>query len=301
VTGRIGPSGVEGTASGDIRRTSGDDGRSADRLDGRTVRIAAVGDLHFGEERDAVAALVRRAEEEADVLVLAGDLTTHGQPAQAAVLGDVLGGVSMPVVAVLGNHDYEGGRPAEVRRLLCERGVHVLDGETFEVDGVGFAGVKGFAGGFGRGALASFGEPLIKSFVQEAVDEAMKLENALRTLATPVRVALLHYAPIVGTLDGEPEIIFPFLGSSRLLPPIDTIGADVVFHGHAHTGRLEAHTPAGVPVYNVALPVLAGLDPPRPFHVWDARVPDQSPPAPSRPDANSAAARSTSGSSRTSE
>lgn len=235
------------------------------------VRVAAVGDLHYnGDDRELLEVVAREAEEEGDVLALLGDLTTHGTPEQMEAVAEVFGSLSIPVVTVLGNHDLEADRADEVTDVLCESGVTVLDGTSVEIEGVGFAGVKGFAGGFGRGALGAFGEPLIKAFVQEAVDEAMKLENALRTLGTPIKVALLHYAPIAETLAGEPEVIFPFLGSSRLLPPIESIGADVVFHGHAHTGTLEGRTPGGIPVYNVAYPVLQGREGQRIF-VWTAR------------------------------
>lgn len=239
---------------------------------GEGVRVAAVGDLHFnGEDAELMKRIAREAEEEADVLVLLGDLTTHGTLEQAAGVAEVFGELSVPVVSVLGNHDYEDGRPDEVKALLCEGGMVVLDGDSVEIEGVGFAGVKGFAGGFGRGALGAFGEPLIKAFVQEAVDEAMKLENALRMLGTPIKVALVHYAPIVDTLAGEPEIIYPFLGCSRLLPPIETIGADVVFHGHAHTGTHEGRTPTGIPVFNVAYPVLNACEG-RTVFIWTARA-----------------------------
>jgi Icc-related predicted phosphoesterase len=159
-------------------------------------------------------------------------------------------------VTVLGNHDYENGEADRIKQVLGEHHVGVLDGDGTVIEGVGFAGVKGFAGGFGRGSLGAFGEPILKAFVQEAVDEALKLENALRTVHAPVKVVLLHYSPIADTLIGEPESIFPFLGSSRLLPPIEEMEAAVVFHGHAHTGVLEGRTPAGVPVFNVAHPVL---------------------------------------------
>jgi Icc-related predicted phosphoesterase len=225
---------------------------------GRELRIGAVGDIHFdGEDPTLLNEVVKAAEREADVLVLCGDLTTHGRVAQVEGVARMLGSLPIPVVCVLGNHDFEGGEVPEMKELLARHHVRVLDGDGIVIEGVGFAGVKGFAGGFGRGSLGAFGEPIMKAFVQEAVDEALKLENALRGLNAPVKVVLLHYSPIAETLVGEPEMIFPFLGSSRLLPPIDAMGAHVVFHGHAHTGVLEGATPAGVPVYNVAYPVLA--------------------------------------------
>jgi Icc-related predicted phosphoesterase len=177
------------------------------------------------------------------------------------------------MVGVLGNHDYELGDPIATTQLLTDAGVRILDGDHVVIEGVGFAGTKGFAGGFGRGALAPFGEPLIKDFVQHAIDEALKLENALRSLTTPVKVALLHYAPCVETVLGEPEIIYPFLGSSRLMQPIEALGVDVVFHGHAHHGTREAVTPAGVTVCNVALPLLREAG--EWVRIWEVDMPDR--------------------------
>lgn len=241
---------------------------------GREIRIAAVGDLHYDERsgtsfRDMFAKVNRRA----DILVICGDMTTHGKPEQMTSFVGELAGVEIPIVAVLGNHDYEAGMAEELTEILKERGVHVLDGDYVEIEGVGFAGTKGFCGGFGRGALAPFGELLIKEFVQAALDEAMKLENALRSLHADAKVVVLHYAPITDTIMGEPEIIWPFLGSSRLLGPIETIGADVVFHGHAHQGTFQATTPAGIPVYNVAAPILDGRG--EKFFVWTVNVTDR--------------------------
>jgi Icc-related predicted phosphoesterase len=241
----------------------------------RTVRIAAVGDLHLdgrspGRFREAFA----RVNREADVLAVCGDITTHGEPDQARAFVDELEGVEIPVVAVLGNHDHEHEAADEVADVLCGRGVHVLDGDPVVVDGVGFAGVKGFGGGFGRGALGPFGEPIYKAFVQAAIDEALKLETALRKLDAETRVVLLHYAPIAETLHGEPEVIWPFLGSSRLLPPIETYRPDVVFHGHAHIGSPEGSTPSGIPVYNVAHSLLMQRYR-RPFRIWEAAAPER--------------------------
>jgi Icc-related predicted phosphoesterase len=242
--------------------------------DDRDLRIAAIGDIHFdGSRTSEFRELFTDVHRNADVLALCGDLTTHGRPEQVRSLADELAGVEVPIVAVLGNHDYESGEEEECTRILCDVGVHVLDGTNVVIEGIGFAGTKGFAGGFGRGALGPFGEELIKQFVAAAVDEALKLESALQKLHTDTRVVLLHYAPILDTLVGEPEIIYPFLGSSRLLPPIDTMGAAAVFHGHAHQGTLEATTPAGIPVYNVAMPLLhaAGMN----FRVFTVPAPDR--------------------------
>jgi Icc-related predicted phosphoesterase len=241
----------------------------------RDLRIAAVGDIHFdGLSRGSLAPLFADICRAADVLVLCGDLTTHGEPDQVRGLLAEMEGVTIPVVTVLGNHDYEGGAEEEISDLLRDRDVRVLDGSNCVIEGIGFAGVKGFGGGFNRGMLGPFGEKLYKEFVQAAIDEALKLETALRTLDAETRVALLHYAPIPETLAGEPEVIFPFLGSSRLLPPIETYRASVVFHGHAHIGALEATTPSGIPVFNVAHSLLRKQTD-RGFRIWTASAPER--------------------------
>jgi Icc-related predicted phosphoesterase len=242
--------------------------------DGRKFRIAALGDVHFdGTKPGCLVEVMSAANREADALVLCGDLTTHGRAEQMRGFVDELAGVEIPIIAVLGNHDYEAGEVDACAAVLRARGVHLLDGEGVVVEGIGFAGTKGFCGGFGRGALAPFGEPEIKQFVQVALDEAIKLENALRALPVEHRVVVLHYAPILETVIGEPEVIYPFLGSSRLLQPIETIGASVIFHGHAHHGSLEATTPAGIPVYNVAQPLLTEAG--QQFVLWSAGAPDR--------------------------
>src|SRR5262245_25833152 len=179
------------------------------------------------------------------------------------------GSTRIPIIAVLGNHDYDAGQAAAVRSLLTNAGVHVLDGEPCEVAGVGVAGVKGFCGGFGDRALQPWGEDIIKRFVHEAVDEALKLESALAKLRTERRVAVLHYSPIRDTVEGEPAEIFPFLGSSRLEEPLLRYPVTVAFHGHAHHGRLEGRTRDRAPVYNVCLPLLQRESPDRPFRVVD--------------------------------
>lgn len=221
------------------------------------VRFAAVGDLHCTEAcAGTLRPLFARAAAAADVLLLCGDLTDYGTPNEAKVLADELSVVSMPVVAVLGNHDFESGVPGEVRSILRGAGVQLLDGEATEVLGVGIAGAKGFAGGFGRAALGAWGEPAIKAFVHEALQEALKLEAALAKLRTPRRIAMLHYSPIVDTVRGEPPEIFAFLGSARLEEPLLRHRVDFVVHGHAHRGSPEGRTVNGVPVYNVARPLL---------------------------------------------
>lgn len=221
------------------------------------MRIAAVGDLHCTRtSQGRIAPLVAHLAERADVLLLAGDLTDYGLPEEAHVLVRELSATKTPTVAVLGNHDFESAKQSEVKRILEEGGITVLDGDSCEIDGVGFAGVKGFAGGFGERALGPWGEDAVKRFVQEAVDEALKLEAALARLRTEIRIALLHYAPIEDTVRGEPPPIFPFLGCSRLAEPIDRYHVRAVFHGHAHQGTPEGRTKAGAAVYNVSLPLL---------------------------------------------
>jgi Icc-related predicted phosphoesterase len=231
-----------------------------------SVRIAAVGDIHLGGKgsEPPLQTLLSQVGEQADILALCGDLTDRGDPEEARLMAKALATVSVPIVAVLGNHDYECGKVSEVSKILCDGGVRVLDGDATEVLGIGFAGVKGFAGGFGRGALGPWGEPLIKHFVREALDEALKLETALSRLRTERRVALLHYSPIAATVQGEPPEIYPYLGSSRLEEPLTRYPVDVVFHGHAHHGAVEGRTRGDVPVYNVSMMLLQRTYPTRP-------------------------------------
>jgi Icc-related predicted phosphoesterase len=225
--------------------------------DGGTVRVAAIGDIHVsptakGHWRD----LFGEISSVADVLCLCGDLTNLGTAQEAEALVAELRSCSIPMLAVLGNHDHQCGTPQDVEKVLCDAGVKLLENEVHEIKGVGFAGVKGFAGGFDGKMLDAFGESPIKAFVQEAVDQSMRLEHALKTLDTDHIVVVLHYAPIAETVAGEPEQIFPFLGSSRLAETIDrfdTIRA--VFHGHAHHGTYEGRTRRGIPVFNVAAQV----------------------------------------------
>ncbi len=241
-----------------------------------TVRIAALGDIHYTRTPDpSMRELLARAGRECDVVLLCGDLTDHGLAEEARVLArDLHSAVTVPVIAVLGNHDFEGDQQAEITRVLCDSGVHMLDGDATEVKGVGFAGVKGFCGGFGRAALGPWGERIIKDFVREAVDEALKLESALARLRGKPRVAVLHYSPIQETVEGEPVEIFTFLGSSRLEEPLSRYPVQAVFHGHAHRGRPEGKTALGVPVYNVSLPLLKVSYPDRPaFRVFEVEVP----------------------------
>jgi Icc-related predicted phosphoesterase len=194
------------------------------------------------------------------VLLLAGDLTRRGEVTEARVLADELRGLSVPVVAVLGNHDFHLDADREVRAVLEDSGVCVLEGEsvTLEIDGqqVGIAGVKGFGGGFAGASATEFGEPEMKAFVAATRRSAESLERALTRLRGMARVALLHYSPVEGTLVGERGGVWPFLGSYLLAEAVDRAGADLVVHGHAHAGSTRAVTPAGIPVYNVAQAVI---------------------------------------------
>lgn len=218
------------------------------------LRVAAIGDLHVVEtDEHRYRELFAELSEAADVVALCGDLTNFGKTKEAEALASDLQACAKPIVGVLGNHDYECGQPDEIVRILTEAGMTVLDEQATMIDGVGFAGVKGFIGGFGRGELGAFGEAAIKTFVDESINEARKLENQLRTLRTDRAVAILHYSPIAETVIGEPEPIFPFLGSSRLANAVDRFeNVKAVVHGHAHRGRFKGATPRGVPVYNCA-------------------------------------------------
>jgi Icc-related predicted phosphoesterase len=231
------------------------------------VRIGAIGDLHYSRNAAAgsLQPLFSQINESADILVLCGDLTDYGLPEEARALAREMSVVKIPTVAVLGNHDYESSRQDEMRAILADTGVVVLDGDSTEILGIGFAGVKGFAGGFGRRALGPWGEDIIKRFVREAVDEALKLESALARLRNDKRIALLHYAPIQGTVEGEPLEIFPFLGCSRLEEPLGRYPVTAVFHGHAHHGQPEGRTTKGVPVFNVSMSLMREVFPKRPF------------------------------------
>ena len=222
-------------------------------IDGK-LRVAAIGDLHVMEDSAApYRELFTEISNHADVLVLCGDLTNFGKTKEAEILAEDIGACSIPVLGVLGNHDYECGQPETVAQILHQAGMTVLDEQAVEIQGVGFAGVKGFLGGFGRGELAPFGEPIVKAFVDEALNEARKLENGLRSLRTDRSVAVLHYSPTEETLEGEPPAIFQYLGSARLADAIDRFeNVKAVVHGHAHHGKYEGRTPRGTPVYNVA-------------------------------------------------
>lgn len=231
----------------------------------KKLRLAAVGDIHCTKSSaGTLRAFFQQAGDAADVLLLCGDLTDYGLPEEAHILAEELSVTRIPMVAVLGNHDLESGKEEEVCKILSDAGVRILDGEACEIHGLGIAGVKGFAGGFGRRTLGPWGESMIKQFVNEAIQEALKLESALAKMRTSQRIALLHYAPIEATVQGEPPEIFPFLGTSRLEEPLIRHPVNVIFHGHAHRGFQEGKTVNGTPVYNVAMPLLQRCHPDRP-------------------------------------
>jgi Icc-related predicted phosphoesterase len=246
-------------------------------MSGSVVRVAALADLHCTKSsQGAFQNLFSRVSEAADVVVIGGDLTDYGLPEEARVLAKEIAALRIPAAAVLGNHDVESGKADEVRRILTDAGLAVLDGDACELRGIGIAGVKGFGGGFGKRALGPWGETIIKQFVREAVDEALKLEAALARLRTPNLIALLHYSPIQQTCEGEPPEIFPFLGSSRLEEPLGRYPVTLVVHGHAHRGQLEGRTASGAPVYNVSMALLTRTFGDRPpFRVFEVPVADR--------------------------
>jgi Icc-related predicted phosphoesterase len=237
-------------------------------------RIAAIGDIHVREtDKGKWTDYFRTVSEQADVLLLCGDLTDSGHATEAEVLAEELKACSIPVVGVLGNHDFDEDQQVEIKKALVSEHVHLLDGDSVVIGNVGFAGVKGFCGGFDKFMMPLFGEGMMKQFVQSVVDESLKLDRALSRLESEhtdiKKIVVLHYAPIKETVIGEPEQIFPFLGSSRLVEPINRRQVVAAFHGHAHAGTLEGKTSAGVKVFNVAKVILqkAGFDPP--FYLFE--------------------------------
>lgn len=239
-----------------------------------TIRIAAVGDIHVREsDKGKWVEFFKEISKSADVLLICGDLTDTGDEAEAQVLSEELRSCTIPVVGVLGNHDFEKGRHKLIRQIVQNENVHILDGEAVVIGDIGFAGVKGFGGGFDNHMLSMFGEGAMKAFVQEAVDEALRLDRALARLDAEYKVekkiVLLHYSPLQETVVGEPEPIFPFLGSSRLAEPLSRRNVMAAFHGHAHVGTLEGKTPSGVPVFNVSKPLLSRAGYKCPFYLFE--------------------------------
>ncbi len=222
------------------------------------MRIAAIADIHTRiHEEEATAKLFEGVNEEADLLILAGDLTDTGLPEEAETLFLSLKNITVPVMAILGNHDHESGFAAEITQLLSEKGIIMMEGQVHEMNGVGFVGTKGFCGGFGRNIVQPFGENALKIFIRAGINEAVELESLVARMKSSRRMAILHYSPIKETLEGESPELFPFLGSERLAYALDRQGVDVVIHGHAHHGRPEGRTPGGIPVYNISRFVMA--------------------------------------------
>ena len=243
--------------------------------EGNKTRIAAVGDIHIREtDKGKWVEYFKEVSKQSDVLLICGDLTDTGDEAEAHILSDELRSCTVPVVAVLGNHDFEKGRHKLIRQIVQNENVHILDGEAVVIGDVGYAGVKGFGGGFDNFMLSMFGEGAMKAFVQEAVDEALRLDRALARLDADhenitKKIAVLHYSPIRETIIGEPEPIYPFLGSSRLSEPLNRRQVAAAFHGHAHIGTLEGKTSAGVRVFNVSKPILTKAGYKCPFYLFE--------------------------------
>src|ERR1700716_2319956 len=234
------------------------------------MKIAATADLHFAPQSATVLRnQLDKVRDDADLLIVAGDLTNYGRPAEMEPLLNTMVRLRIPIVVVLGNHDYESEQQTELMRMMTAEGIKVLDGSAYERDGVGFAGTKGFVGGFGRGVLTAFGEPEVKTFVRASIDEALKLERGMSQLRANKRVVVLHYSPIAETVQGESPEIFPFMGTSRLAEVVDRHGADLVVHGHAPHGKTEGHTTTGVPVHNVAISLLQAQQPSLVYKVFD--------------------------------
>jgi hypothetical protein len=234
------------------------------------MRVAAVADIHLrAEDQEKNIRQFTVVNEMADVLVIAGDFTNHGKPEEMRACLAVLEHVHVPIVAVLGNHDHESGNQDELSGMLRLAGVHLLDGQCHEMDGVGFAGTKGFCGGFAPYELMPFGEGGIKTFVEIAEREAIKLDYGLAQLHTPIKIAITHYAPIKETVIGEPEPIFPFLGSSRLQRALDRHKPNLALHGHAHKGTFSAESSTGTRICNVALHLLRERGEEHPFTIFN--------------------------------
>src|SRR5215212_6750948 len=240
----------------------------------KKTRIAAVADIHVKDsDKGKWVSYFKEVSKQADVLLICGDLTDTGDEVEAQVLSEELKACSVPVVGVLGNHDYEKGRHKLIRQIVQNENVHILNGESVVVADIGFAGVKGFGGGFDNHMLSMFGEGAMKAFVQEAVEEALHLDRALARLDAEhqniKKIAVLHYSPIKATVVGEPEAIFPFLGCSRLAEPLSRRGVVAAFHGHAHVGTLEGEAAGGVKVFNVAKPILSQAGYSLPFYMFE--------------------------------
>ncbi len=238
---------------------------------GKKLRIAAVGDIHIrADSKFLWTENYETLNQVADILLLCGDLTNLGTPEEAHILASLLKKLHIPVAGVFGNHDYANDQAVEVRKILKEGGGFIfLDETPYELEGVGFAGVKGFGGGFDNHMLSAFGEPILKQYVHEVVNESLQLENLISQLTTDKKVVVMHYSPIKETCVGEPVEIYSFLGSSHLVEPINNLNADLVFHGHAHYGTHQGKTLKNIPVYNVSLEVMKKENPDNPIKIFE--------------------------------
>ena len=233
------------------------------------MRLAAVADIHIrAENHERDVNQFSAVNDLADALVIAGDFTNHGMPDEMRGVLAVIEHIHIPIIAVLGNHDHESGHQDELAGMLRLAGVHLLDGHCYEMDGTGFAGTKGFCGGFAPYELMPFGEQGIKTFVEIAEREAIKLDYGLAQIQGPKKVTITHYSPIKETIAGEPEAIFPFLGSSRLERALESHRPLLALHGHAHKGTFSAETKSGIRVCNVALPILRQRGEEHPFALF---------------------------------
>ncbi len=235
------------------------------------LRIAAIGDIHIKQDSKFISTEnFEQLNQDADILLLCGDLTNMGTPEEAQILASLLRKLHIPVAGVFGNHDYTTDQPNEVRKILKEEGHLIfLDETPYELNGVSFVGVKGFGGGFDNHMLSAFGEPALKQYVHEVINETLQLEGLLAQTTTEKKVVVMHYSPIKETCVGEPVEIYSFLGSSHLVEPINNLNADIVFHGHAHYGTHQGKTLKNIPVYNVSQEVLRKENPENLWKIFD--------------------------------
>lgn len=248
-------------------KTASDDSSTSNKK----LRIAALGDIHIKSDSKFIGfENYETLNQTADILLLCGDLTNIGTIEEAKILSSLLRKLHIPVAGVFGNHDYQSDQYEEVRKILKEDGHLIfLDETPFELKNIGFVGVKGFGGGFDNHMLSAFGEPVLKQYVHEVVNESLQLESLLSQLQTEKKVVIMHYSPIKETCIGEPEEIYSFLGSSHLVEPINNLNVNLVFHGHAHYGTHEGKTLKNIPVYNVSLEVLKTQNSENPLKIFE--------------------------------
>lgn len=243
---------------------------SVERKD-KKIRIAALADIHAKEEsKGEFNSLFQEISEKADILLICGDLTEQGLPNEAKILADELSNCKIPILGILGNHDYANKQQDKIKEIISSvTNFTFLEGRTYQFKDVGFTGAKGFGGGFDNHMVGPFGEEILKRFVYETINESLHLEEQLNSLKTKYKVVILHYSPIRQTVEGEPLEVFPFLGSSRLAEPLDHFNVSMAFHGHAHYGKPEGKTLKGVPIYNVCYPLLKKINPKQPYFLTE--------------------------------